>query len=173
MIFWTYKCTITHIQRHKYKYTNTQIHCDEVPEIPNMCYILEKPGVQGHQKWYSELSKIQIHRWCDNYVSPNLKLWTTDPLTDFCTVPPGLFGFRLPVILWNMPEPHSPSLQGKGAKKKQKNPSMMDFALHIHTYIKTIIFIGPRCPGVRSMCPDVCLSVCLSVCKWVGEAFET
>ena len=21
------------------------------------------------------------------------------------------------------------------------------------------IFIGPRCPGVRSMCPDVCLEV--------------
>ena len=27
----------------------------------------------------------------DSYVSPNLKLRITDPLTDFCTVPPGLF----------------------------------------------------------------------------------
>ena len=68
---------LSNTQIHKYKDTNTQIHCDEVPEIPNMCYIFEKPGVQGHQKWYSELSKIQIHRRCDNYVSPNLKLWTT------------------------------------------------------------------------------------------------
>ena len=81
---------LSNTQIHKYKDTNTQIHCDEVPEIPNMCHIFEKPGVQGHQKWYSELPKIQIHRRCDNYVSPNLKLWTTDPLTDFCTVPPGL-----------------------------------------------------------------------------------
>ena len=47
--------------------SNTQIHCDEVPEIPNICYIFEKQGVQGHQKWYSGMSKIQIHRRCDNY----------------------------------------------------------------------------------------------------------
>ena len=49
---------LSNTQIHKYKDTNTQIHCDEVPEIPNMCYIFEKPGVQGHQKWYSGLSKI-------------------------------------------------------------------------------------------------------------------
>ena len=85
-----HKYTNTKTQIHKYKDKNTQTHCDEVPEIPNMCYIFEKAGVQGHQKWYCGLSKIQIHRRCDNYVFPNLKLWTTDPLTDFYTVPPGL-----------------------------------------------------------------------------------
>ena len=86
---------LSNTQIHRHKYTNTQIHCDEVPEIPNMCYIFEKPGVQGHQKWYCEQSKVQIHRRCDNYVSPNLKLWAIDSLTDFCTVPPGLY-------LWNI-----------------------------------------------------------------------
>ena len=30
---------------------------------------------------------------------------------------------------------------GKGAEKNQKNPSMMDFALHIHTYIKIHHFL--------------------------------
>ena len=44
------KNDILDCQIHKYKDKNTQIHCDEVPEIPNMCYIFEKPGVQGHQK---------------------------------------------------------------------------------------------------------------------------
>ena len=35
MIFWTVRYTNTQIQIHKY--TNTA--CDEVPEIPNICYI--------------------------------------------------------------------------------------------------------------------------------------
>ena len=64
-----------------------------------MCYIFEKPGVQGHQKWYSEQSKIQIHRRSDNYVSPNLKLWAIDSLIDFCTVPPGLFYFIFQLLV--------------------------------------------------------------------------
>ena len=73
MIFWTVKYTNTQIQRHKCTNTlwrsagNTQ-----------HVYIFKKPGIQGHQKWYSGLSKIQIHTRCDYYVSPNLKLWITD-----------------------------------------------------------------------------------------------
>ena len=61
MIFWTVRYTNTQIQIHKY--TNTA--CDEVPEIPNMCYIFEKPRVQGHQTWYSGLSntQIQMHKY--------------------------------------------------------------------------------------------------------------
>ena len=73
MIFWTVKYTNTQIQRHKCTNTlwrsagNTQ-----------HVYIFKKPGIQGYQKWYSGLSKIQIHTRCDYYVSPNLKLWITD-----------------------------------------------------------------------------------------------
>ena len=33
---------MTEKEWHKYKDTNTQIHCDEVQEIPNMCNIFEK-----------------------------------------------------------------------------------------------------------------------------------
>ena len=63
MIFWTVRYTNTQIQIHKY--TNTA--CDEVPEIPNMCYIFEKPRVQGHQTWYSGLSNTHIHKYkCTN-----------------------------------------------------------------------------------------------------------
>ena len=73
IIFWTVKYTNTQIQRHKCTNTlwrsagNTQ-----------HVYIFKKPGIQGYQKWYSGLSKIQIHTRCDYYVSPNLKLWITD-----------------------------------------------------------------------------------------------
>ena len=59
MIFRTVRYTNTQIQTHKY--TNTA--CDEVPEVPNMCYIFEKPRFQGHQKWYSGLSDTQIHKY--------------------------------------------------------------------------------------------------------------
>ena len=73
MIFWTVRYTNTQIQIHKY--TNTA--CDEVPEIPNMCYIFEKPRVQGHQTWYSGLSDTQIHKYtntaCDEVLEiPNM-----------------------------------------------------------------------------------------------------
>ena len=59
MIFWTVRYTNTQIQIHKY--TNTA--CDEVPETPNMCYIFEKPRVQGHQTWYSGLSNTHLHKY--------------------------------------------------------------------------------------------------------------
>ena len=63
MIFWTVRYTNTQIQIHKY--TNTA--CDEVPEIPNMCYIFEKPRVQGHQTWYSGLSNKHIYKYKCTY----------------------------------------------------------------------------------------------------------
>ena len=63
MIFRTVRYTNTQIQTHKYTNTN----CDEVPEVPNMCYIFEKPRVQGHQTWYSGLSNTHIHKYkCTN-----------------------------------------------------------------------------------------------------------
>ena len=63
---------LSNAQIRKYKDTNTQIHCDEAPEIPNMWYILEKPGV---------------------------KLWITDPLTNLYTVPPDLFALLIVVFV--------------------------------------------------------------------------
>ena len=62
MIFWTVRYTNTQIQIHKY--TNTA--CNEVPEMPNMCYIYEKPRVQGHQKmifWTLKYTNTQIHKY--------------------------------------------------------------------------------------------------------------
>ena len=56
MIFWTVRYTNTQIQIHKY--TNTA--CDELSEIPNMCYIFEKPRVQGHQIKHDILD-CQVH----------------------------------------------------------------------------------------------------------------
>ena len=43
------------------KYTNTAY--DKVSDIPNMCYIFEKPRAKGRQKGYSGMSntEIQIH----------------------------------------------------------------------------------------------------------------
>jgi len=64
IIFWTLKYTNTQTQIHKYtntqihKYTNTAFY--KVPDIPNICYIFEKPRVQQRQKWYSGLSNTQI-----------------------------------------------------------------------------------------------------------------
>ena len=46
------------MQIHKYKYTNTAY--DEVPERPNMQYILKKRIVQGYQKLYSHVSNAQM-----------------------------------------------------------------------------------------------------------------
>ena len=46
----------TQIQIHKY--TNTAY--DEVPERPNMQYILKKRIVQGYQKLYSHVSNAQM-----------------------------------------------------------------------------------------------------------------
>ena len=84
MIFWTVRYTNTQIQIHKY--TNTA--CDEVPEIPNMCYIFEKPRVQGHQTWYSGLSntQIQMHK-CTNTNSQKHKYTNTayDKMTHMLT----------------------------------------------------------------------------------------
>ena len=63
------KNDILDCQMHKYTNTNTQIHkytntaYEKMTEIPNICYIFEKPRVQGHQKWYSGLSDTQIHKY--------------------------------------------------------------------------------------------------------------
>ena len=73
MIFWTVRYTNTQIQIHKYTNTNTQIHkytntaYDKMTEIPNICYIFEKPRVQGYQKGYSGLTntQIQIHKYAN------------------------------------------------------------------------------------------------------------
>ena len=55
MIFWTVK------------YTNTA--CDEVSEIPNMCYIFEKPRVQGHK-----IFMIKMIFWTVNYTNTNAQI---------------------------------------------------------------------------------------------------
>ena len=39
-----------------HKYTNTAY--DEVPEIPNKCYISKQLVVRGCQKWYSQVSQV-------------------------------------------------------------------------------------------------------------------
>ena len=46
----------TNTQIHIYKYTNTAY--DEVPGIPNICYISEQLLVPGCQKWYSQVSQV-------------------------------------------------------------------------------------------------------------------
>ena len=59
-------CIVKTVQIQKHKYTNTQT-CkytntayDEVPERPNMQYILKKRIVQGYQKLYSHVSNAQM-----------------------------------------------------------------------------------------------------------------
>ena len=59
----------TQIQIHKY--TNTAY--DEVPERPNMQYILKKRIVQGYQKLYSHVSNAQMQ----NKVPERLNMWYT------------------------------------------------------------------------------------------------
>ena len=56
MILSCVKRANTQIQIHKY--TNTAY--DEVPERPNMQYILKKRIVQGYQKLYSHVSNAQM-----------------------------------------------------------------------------------------------------------------
>ena len=48
------KTDIPNCQIHKY--TNTAY--DEVPGIPNICYISKQLLIQGCQKWYSQVSKV-------------------------------------------------------------------------------------------------------------------
>ena len=73
------------------KYTNTA--CDEVPEIPNMCYIFEKPRVQGNQTWYSRLSNtnIQMHKYTNTkihkYTNTQMHLYSAyKPLSSLTTL---------------------------------------------------------------------------------------
>ena len=49
----THKYTNTNVQIHIQIHKNTNAAYDKEPEIPFMCYIFEKPAVQGHQKLYS------------------------------------------------------------------------------------------------------------------------
>ena len=86
MIFWTVKYTNTQIQRHKY--TNTLWW--SAGNTQHVLYFRKGRGSRTSKMifWTVKNTKIQEMQ-C--YISPNLKLWTTDPLTDFCTVPPGLF----------------------------------------------------------------------------------
>ena len=77
MIFWTVKYTNTQIQRHKY--TNTLWW-----SAGNTQHVLYFRNARGPRT-----SKMIF--WTVKNPNPNLKLWTTDPLTVFCTVPPGLF----------------------------------------------------------------------------------
>ena len=90
MIFWTVKYTNTQIQRHKY--TNTLWW--SAGNTQHVLYFRKARGPRTSKMIFWTVkytnAKIQIHRRWDSYVSPNLKLWITDPLTDFCTVPPGL-----------------------------------------------------------------------------------
>ena len=63
MIFWT--VGYTHTQKQIHKYTNTA--CDEVPEIPNMCYIFESQGSKGMNMIFWTVkytnTNIQIHKY--------------------------------------------------------------------------------------------------------------
>ena len=38
------------------------------------CYIFEKPKVQGHQNWYSQLSNTQIHKYKYKYTNTNTQI---------------------------------------------------------------------------------------------------
>ena len=77
MIFWTVKYTNTQIQRHKY--TNTLWW--SAGNTQHVLYFRKARGPRTSKMIFWTVkytnAKIQIHRRCDNYVSPNLKLWTT------------------------------------------------------------------------------------------------
>ena len=62
MMFWGVIRENTELKIHKYSvYANTGN--DKMTVIPIMCYIFEKPLIQGCHKWYSELSDMEIKKY--------------------------------------------------------------------------------------------------------------